>query len=170
MLDLKSKLLEAGLVTKEQVNVVEKKQLAKKAAKKYKKTSAYSMKPKSKNQVADFDESRRKMHLDTLKGMTKNQQYELIRKWVDKNRLDKGNNGLSDTCEKYFFEKLDKSITWLTLEKEVCEKIKIGNAGIMTFMSNAGLSNCVIARDIAEDAAQVFPEWIRVLKDLSAKS
>lgn len=124
MLDLKSKLLAAGLVTEAQVERVEKKR------------------PPNK-----------------LIGISKSEQYELIRLWVTRNRLDK-NMG----TEKFFFEKPDKSVSWLSLESDILLKVQAGHAGLVAFMSNSGLAHAVVPRDIAEDIVEVFPDWCRVLK------
>ena len=124
MLDLKSKLLAAGLVTEAQVERAEKKR------------------PPNK-----------------LIGIPKSEQYELIRLWVTRNRLDK-NMG----TEKFFFEKPDKSVSWLSLESDILAKVQAGDAGLLAFMSNSGLAHAVVPRDIAEDIIEVFPDWCRVLK------
>lgn len=124
MLDLKSKLLAAGLVTEKQI-----------------------------------ERSKVKRAPNKLKGMPKAEQYELIRLWVTRNRLDKGIG-----TEKFFFEKADKSVSWLSLEQPVVEHINTGDAGLVAFMSNSGLAHAVVPRDIAEDIIEVFPDWLRVLK------
>ena len=124
MLDLKSQLLAAGLVTQIEVERAENKR------------------PPNK-----------------LKGLPKAEQYDLIRLWVTRNRLDKGVG-----TEKYFFEKPDKTVSWLSLESEVLAKIQTGEAGLVAFMSNSGLAHAVVPRDIAEDIVEVFPDWCRVLK------
>jgi hypothetical protein len=124
MLDLKSKLLAAGLVTEAQV-----------------------------------ERSKIKRPPNKLKGLGKAEQYELIRLWVGRNRLDKG---LGE--EKFFFEKADKSVSWLSLEVETVQKIQSGDAGLVAFMSNNGLAHAVLPREIAQDIVEIFPDWLRVLK------
>ncbi len=124
MLDLKSKLLAAGLVTEAQV-----------------------------------ERSKIKRPPNKLKGLSKAEQYELIRIWVTRNRLDRGVG-----TERFFFEKQDKSVSWLSLEPSVIEQINAGDAGLVAFMSNSGLAHAVVPRDIAEDIIEVFPDWLRVLK------
>lgn len=149
MLDLKSKLLAAGLVSQEQVDKLERQ----KAEKKNKK------KPES------FEVKERNRHLEELRELPKTEQYDLIRKWVQRNRLDKTVPIDPEAIEKFFFEATDGSVSWLTLEKSVHAKIVDGSAGITAFMSNHGMTHCVLPRDIVEDIAQVFPGWVRVLKD-----
>lgn len=145
MFDLKAKLLEKGLVTKEQVA---------KAQEDQKKSS-------QKHLEKDFVGLDRKRALSQLQAQTKAEQYITIRKWVDINRLDKPQlAGLDD--EKFFFQASDQ-VTWLTLKKDVMEAITKGDAGIIAYMSNHGLTHAVVGRDIAEDVGQVFPDWLRVL-------
>ena len=124
MLDLKAKLLAAGLVTEKQIE-----------------RSAIKRPP------------------NKLKGLPKAEQYELIRLWVTRNRLDKGIG-----TEKFFFEKADKSVSWLSLETSVITQVQSGDAGLIAFMSNSGLAHAVVPRDIAEDIVEIFPDWSRVLK------
>src|SRR3989338_6384240 len=123
MLDLKSQLLAAGLVTQSEVERAENKR------------------PPNK-----------------LKGLSKAEQYDLIRLWVTRHLLDKRLG-----TEKYFFEKPGSAVSWLSLETEVIARIQAGDAGIVAFMSNSGLAHTVVPRDIAEDIVEVFPEWFRVL-------
>lgn len=148
MLDLKSKLLAAGLVTKEQVAKVEE-----------------SKKKKAPKKPPSFEERERARHVEELKKLAKGEQYDLIRKWVTRNRLDKGPVAEGDTIEKFFFEGEDGAVSWLSLDKAVHDKVSDGSAGITAFMSHHGLVHCVMPRDIVEDIAQVFPTWVRVLKN-----
>lgn len=153
MLDLKSKLLAAGLVTKEQVERVEKQKSAPRQPKK----------EFSKAQALSFEEKERIRQREELKKLPKPEQYELIRKWVNRNRLDRA-TPIDADFEKFFFQGADGTVSWLTLEKSVHEKITQGSAGITAYMSNHGLAHCVMPRDIVEDIAEVFPAWLRVLK------
>jgi len=154
MLDFKSLLLNAGLVTQTEVD---------------KATAQKNRKPAIKKPVATSAKApvvrppQPSIHQEKLKKLPKTDQYALIRKWVSLNRLDKARI-LDESCEKFYFQKEDQSITWLSLEKEVIEQVNNGTAAIMTYMSNSGPSNCVIPREIAEDVREVFPVWIRVLK------
>jgi len=149
MLDLKSKLLAAGLVSQEQVDKLERQKADKK-----------KKKPES------FEAKERNRHLEELRELPKTEQYDLIRKWAGRNRLDKTVPIDPDAIEKFFFEAADGSVSWLTLEKTIHAKIVDGSAGITAFMSNHGITHCVLPRDIVEDIAQVFPTWVRVLKDI----
>lgn len=144
MFDLKAKLLAQGLVTKEQIDKLETK------------------KSTTKVEFSSFD---RKKSLAQLKAQNKSEQYITIRKWVDKNRLDKESAALKD-WEKFFITTKDNQVTWLTLAKSVIEEISAGRASVISYMSNHGFTHAVVPRDIAEDVGEVFPEWIKVLNDL----
>lgn len=141
MLNLKDQLLKKGLVTKAQVEKIEKEQ-------------------NSNNHPKSFDEFNQEKALEKLKSQNKADQYATIRKWVDLNRLDKSLKSLEG--EKFFFETIEKEISWLTLDLELIKDIKEGKAAIIAYMSHHGLTHAVIDKEIALDIAQIFPEWIRV--------
>lgn len=147
MFDLKAKLLAQGLVTKEQVEKAEKE----------------ITRPKI-HAVDNFDERERKKTLLQLKSQPKSDQYITIRKWVDFNRLDKESLVNLD-CEKFFITTKDNQMTWLTLPKSVIEQIAQGKAGVISYMSNHGLTHAVVPRDIAEDVGELFPDWLKVLNE-----
>lgn len=139
MFDLKKQLLDKGLITKEQADKV-----AKKA-------------PSPNKSFAQKDRER---SINKLKSQNKSEQYVTIRKWVELNRLDKSSTSIE--LEKFFVATEDQ-VTWLSLSKEVIEKITNGDAGVVNYMSNYGLTHAVVPRDIAEDIALVFPQWIKTL-------
>jgi len=147
MFDLKAKLLAHGLVTKEQINKVEKEKAL--------------PKNKAEQDFASFD---RNKAMSQLQAVQKPEQYIIIRKWVDINRFDKPSL-VSLDCEKFFINTKDKQVTWLTLPKEVINKITSGEAGVVAYMSNHGLTHAVVPREIAEDISQVFPDWLKVLNE-----
>ena len=157
MLNLREKLLNAGLVTDKQVKKVEENK-----KKQHQKRKEKFQKAKSDNDV-DFSKEESKKYVAHLKSLNANGKYLLIRKWVQKNRLDKDHEGVSVECKRYFFKKIDGNITWLTLKPETIKKVDAGDAAIISFMSNSGMSYCVIPKQIAKDIAQVFPLWLRVL-------
>ncbi len=157
MLDLKYKLLAAGLVTQAQVDKISEQKLNKK-------TKRPPLPAKKKAPVDDFEMRQRQKQLEELKSLARNEQYDLIRRWVIRNRIDLVSGLPSDNAQKYFFQKVGRNISWLTLEPEVYAQVVEGKAGIMAFMSNHGLAHCVLPYDIIEDVASVFPEWLRVLK------
>lgn len=153
MFDLKAKLLEKGLVTKEQVQKIDQE----------KQKKHHTNKDAIKAPI-DIQDRERAKALSQLKSADKNEQYALIRKWVDFNRRDRATD-ISLDCEKFFIPAKDGQITWLTLKKDIIEEIKNGNLGVIAYMSNHGLTHAVVPRDIAEDVSQVFPDWLKVLND-----
>jgi hypothetical protein len=150
MFDLKAKLLAQGLVSKEQVSKID-----------AEKKKIYQ-KPEQ-----DFASADRRKALTQLKAAKKNDQYIIIRKWVDFNRLDKPAS-LSLDCEKFFISTHDQQVTWLSLTKEVIQEITSGKAGVISYMSNYGLTHAVVPREIAEDVGEVFPDWLKVLNQATA--
>lgn len=150
MFDLKAKLLAKGLVTEQQVEKItrEKKQENLKATSK----------------TIDYVSKERVRILENLKALPKGEQYVTIRKWVDINRLDKSLASVLDG-EKFFITAKDNQVTWLTLPSSIIEAIQKGEAGVIAYMSNHGLTHAVVPRDIAEDVGQIFPEWLKVLND-----
>lgn len=153
MLSLKSLLIDAGLTTKEQAD----------AAIDSKKKPPFKAKAKPKASPANkLPKVAHSVHQEKLRKLTKNEQYILIRKWVDLNRLDK-TRLLDENYEKFFFHQEDESISWLSLDKSVIDQINAGQAGIITYMSNNGASSAVVPREIAEDIKAVLPNWVRVL-------
>lgn len=151
MFDLKAKLLAKGLVTKEQVEKIDAEKVEAKSSHK-------------RRQNTDFLTKERKLVLDNLLAQNKAEQYLIIRKWVDVNRLDKGLLNL-DASEKFFITAKDNSVSWLSLNSDVIEAIKNGSAGVIAYMSNHGLTHAVVPREIAEDVGAVFPDWLKVLND-----
>ena len=141
MLDLKAQLLKAGLVTQEQVDNLHA--------------------PKKKAPKADtFESDQRRKALGDLKALSKTEQYDVIRRWVTRNRLDKVGGLPSEQAQKYFFQKPSGLVTWLTLEPDILEKIASGQAGIMAYMSHNGIAHSVMPKDIVEDVGEVFPDWV----------
>ena len=137
MFNLKDKLLAKGLVSKEQISKLEQK-----------------AKPR-----ANLDE---KKFINELKKQDKVQQYITIRKWVEKNRLDKDFLSVLD-AQKFFITSKSDQVTWLNLSPEVIKKIEEGQAGVIAYMSNNGLAHAVLPKDIALDIGEVFPDWLKVL-------
>lgn len=154
MFDLKAKLLEKGLVTKEHVEKI----TAEKQNRNQKQAAPFH--PARE----DFAAKERVKALNALKSEAKADQYLTIRKWVDINRLDKTSHSLID-CEKFFLTGKDNQVSWLSLKKEVVQAIGRGDAGVIAYMSNHGLTHAVVPRDIAEDVSEVFPDWLKVLND-----
>lgn len=161
MLDLKAKLLQAGLVTKEQVEKVESEEAAARARKAQKRHGG--KKGKGGGPAPVSDEARWQKRVAELKDAPKSEQYETIRGWVQRTRLDQVKGLPSDDADRFHFTKHDGHISWLTLEPDVKQAVSEGKAGIIAFMSHNGLAHCVVPREVALDVGQIRPEWVRHL-------
>jgi hypothetical protein len=146
MFNLKEKLLAQGLVTKEQVHKID-------------------AEKKPANTPREFESLDRDKAVVQLLAASKSEQYSIIRKWVDINRLDKPHLVNLD-AEKFFINTKDQQVTWLTLPKEIINLITKGQAGVISYMSHHGLTHAVVAREIAEDVAKAYPDWLKVLNNL----
>lgn len=181
MLDLKAKLLQAGLVTEQQVEKAEAEQEAEKAKRKARREArARQGRGKSKGgrragaqdgkgkkqpprQSLQSESERWQKRVQKLSEAGKAEQYETIRKWVEKSRLDAVKGLPSEKADRFHFDKGDGAIGWLTLEPELIEKLKVGEAGIIAFMGYNGYAWCVVPRDLALDVHVVRPDWLRAL-------
>lgn len=167
MLDLKQKLLQAGLVTEEEVKRVEREAEEAKAKKADPRKKRKGKKGRGPGAFANED-ARWQKRIEELKAAGKSEQYEAIRSWVQKTRLDPVGSIPSEAAERFYFERHDGSIAHLILEPDVREKVKAGEAAIIAFMSNNGLAHAVVPRDVALDVKEIRPEWLRVLETQGA--
>jgi uncharacterized protein YaiL (DUF2058 family) len=156
MLNLKDKLLKAGLVTAEQVKKVEDEEAAKRSK-------------KGGRTAADDESDRWRKRLEQLKAAGKAEQYEVIRGWVERHRLDNKTAVPSEEATRFHFAKGDGSIGHVTLEPDVQAKLSAGEAGIIAFMGYNGLEHAVVPADLAKDVHVVKPEWLRALAGITDK-
>lgn len=173
MLDLKAKLLAAGLVTADQVKKVEDEQADKKRRAEEKKAARGGDKRDRKGRdvdekVAERDHKqeeaqRWRKRLDELKEAGKADQYEAVRGWVDRHRLDNKTSIPSEQASRFHFARDDGTIGHVTLEPDVQQRLAAGEAGIIAFMGFNGLEHAVVPVDLARDIAYVKPEWLRSL-------
>lgn len=167
MLDLKAKLLQAGLVTEEQVSQVESAEAAERerraAARQGKKQKGGGGgKPKGTASPAS-EQERWERRVAELREAPKSDQYDAIRGWVQRTRLDQAKGLPSENADRFHFTKHDGHISWLTLEPDLKQQLSEGKAGIIAFMSHNGLAHCVVPKDVAADVGKVKPEWVRHL-------
>jgi hypothetical protein len=156
MLDLRAKLLNAGLVTEEAAKKAEAEANSKKRSRSTKK------KGKGKGESAEETQKRLwKKRLAELAEAPKGERYDAIRKWVTNTRLDKSKGLPSENAVRHHFAREDGTITWLTVEPEVQAQISEGQAAIVAFMSHHGLTHAVVPADVARDIGHLFPEWLR---------
>lgn len=185
MLDLKAKLLAAGLVTVDQVKKVEDESAAKqratneRAAKRHAsmsdnatRTGKDTRRDPSGRDVDDRraasdhrqEEAQRwRKRLDDVKAAGKGEQYEIVRGWVERHRIDNKTAVPSEGAARFHFARDDGSIGHVTLEPEVQHKLQEAEAGIIAFMGHNGLEHAVVPADLAKDIAHVKPEWLRSL-------
>jgi uncharacterized protein YaiL (DUF2058 family) len=178
MLDLKAKLLAAGVVTADQVKKVEddeaqKKQRAREARERREQQQHTRTAPREQKHVDDEDEKRaRREHewseaqrwrqrLDALRAAGKSEQYEAVRGWVMKDRLD--NRQISEAAVRFHFVKDDGAVAHLTVEPDVQQRLVDGSAAVVLFMGYNGLEHAVVPKDVADDVRVVKPEWLRHL-------
>lgn len=157
MLDLKAQLLKAGLVTEEQVQKVETDQQHS-----HGKGGKSAPRKKGKRPPAS-EEERWERRVEQLKEAPKSEQYEVIRGWVQRTRLDPAKGLPSEQAERFHFTRHDGHIAWLTLEPALKAQLSEGKAGIIAFMSHNGLAHCVVPQDVASDVGKIRPDWVRHL-------
>lgn len=183
MLSLKDKLLKAGVVTAEQVKKVEDEQAAQKerarAAREARAHDRGARAPKNERRGDDDDERRAarehaveeaqrwRQRLAQLKGAGKSEQYDAIRGWVTRHRIDQKTAMLSEQATRFHFAKPDGAIGHLTLEPDVHEQVRTGAAGVVAFMGFNGVEHAVVPADLARDIHGVRPEWVCSLLGLT---
>ncbi|HEY4221023.1 MAG TPA: DUF2058 family protein [Myxococcota bacterium] len=157
MLDLKAQLLKAGLVTEDQVKRVEEQQR--------------DTRDKNKRPPASSTGERQlwQKRLDELKAGAKSEQYDAIRGWVDRHRIDAKVKIPSEHASRFHFARDDGSIGHVTLEPDVRDKLAAGEAGLVAFMGNNGIEHAVVPKDLAQDIAHVKPEWLRALAGVTTE-
>lgn len=182
MLDLKSKLLAAGLVTADQVKKVEEEETARKQRESERREAHQrargnrdARKGGRDRKSDDQDEKRAlrdhkeeeaqrwRKRLDELKAAPKSEQYDAVRGWVDRHRLDDKNAIPSENATRFHFARNDGTIGHVTLEPEVQQKLAAGEAAIVCFMGYNGLEHAAVPSDLGRDIHHVKPEWLRSL-------
>jgi hypothetical protein len=185
MLDLKAKLLAAGVVTADHVKRVEDEEAQKKAKAKEMRErkereriermerAATRASGKDRRDDDDPDEKRaRREHewneaqrwrtrLDALKAAGKSDQYEAIRGWVMRDRLD--NAKITDAAVRFHFAKEDGAVAHLTVEPDVQAQLTAGSAAVVAFMGYNGLEHAVVTKSVADDVRAIRPDWLRHL-------
>ena len=161
MLDLKAKLASAGLVSKEDVERVEREKKSRgrsrSAPGKGKGKSAGSSRPRGPDAESGLPVTK-------LRDKPKGEIYAGVRSWVDKARLDPATGMPGETAQPYHFARADGKIGRLVLEPELITALQSGSAGLIAYMSNHGLAHAVVPAVGARAVAEIFPEWLRVLE------
>lgn len=152
MLDLKAKLASAGLVTKEDIERAEKE---KRRAKN---------KGRGKGRSGPPAPAHLGLPVQKLRDAPKAEQYETIRRWIEKVRLDPAEAVPSDSAKTFHFARANGKIGKLMLEPDLIERLKKGSAGLVSYMSNHGLAHAVVPTEGAKAVAEIFPLWLRLLE------
>ncbi len=204
MLDLKAKLLAAGLVTVDQVKKVEDDEAQRKvrdsearAAREQAKLArdqhrTSRARPAAADERPDFvrapkpkredrprkdpndpdEKAAKKEHelveaerwrarLDELKGAGKATQYEAVRGWIARFRLD--SKHITEAAERFHFVKMDGALSHLTVEPDVIAQLAGGEAALVAYMGFNGIEHTVVPKQIALEIHVVKPEWLRAL-------
>lgn len=183
MLDLKAKLLAAGVVTADQVKKVESEEATRRQRAQERRDHAPSARgagpslqgrpgpARSDKKEEDADEKRaRREHewneaqrwrqrLEQLKSAGKSEQYEAVRGWVMKDRLD--DKQITDAAVRFHFVKDEGTVSHLTVEPDVQQRLTAGTAAVVAFMGYNGMEHAVVPKDVADDVRAVRPEWLR---------
>jgi uncharacterized protein YaiL (DUF2058 family) len=110
----------------------------------------------------EWNEAQRwRQRLEQLKGAGKSEQYEAIRGWVMRDRVD--NRQITEAATRFHFVKHDGSVGHLTVEPDVQASLAAGGAAVVAFMGYNGLEHAVVPRDVADDVRAVRPDWLRHL-------
>ncbi|MCP4447233.1 MAG: DUF2058 domain-containing protein [Myxococcales bacterium] len=176
MLDLKAQLAAAGIVSAEQVKAFDEKEAKAKEAREAKAKQRQANQGKGgkdgrgKNPNQGQAKGRGKggkgsTSVDELKAMGRGEAYDRIRKIVNHSRLDDKERTIPLPDDQTFnFVTASGSIGRLYLTAATVASLKSGKSGISSFMSNHGLSHCVLPKDVALELAEVFPLWLRHLR------
>ncbi len=155
MLDLKSKLAAAGLVTQKDVERVEK---AKQSASGKKKRRG------GRGRGAGSGDGMPRLAVDQLREQGKGQQYDAVRRFIGKVRLDDPARPPTEQAKTFHFPTAGGQIGRLVLEPDVQARVQEGGAGIVAYMSNHGVAHVPVPAPAARQLAKLFPLWLRVLK------
>lgn len=150
MLDLKAKLAAAGLVTQKDVERAEK---------------TKRKRGKSRRGGGGGGGRGPKLDVAALREQGKGQQYDAIRRLVAKARLDDPARPPSEGASAFHFPTATGAIGRIVLEPDVHTKVRDGGAAIVAFMSNHGLAHTAVPAKVGRSIAELFPLWLRVLKD-----
>lgn len=160
MLDLKSKLAAAGLVTQKDVDRVDQAKRDAKNKKNNRNRGGKGRGPKPKGAKGEA-----KLRVAELRDQRKGEQYDAIRRFVERVRLVDAARPPTENAQTFHFPTALGQVGRLSVEPEVHGQIRDGSAAIVAFMSNHGLAHTAVPAAAARQVAELFPLWLRVLKD-----
>jgi len=162
MLDLKSKLAAAGLVTKEDIERAERPRKA---------TGGGGGRSGGKGQggkaggKAGGKSGAPRLAVASLRQQKKGEQYDAVRRFVERVRLDDPARPPTEQAQTFHFSTAKGQISRLVLEPDVFGGVTDGSAGLVAYMGNHGLAHAIVPAAAARELAELFPLWLRVLKD-----
>lgn len=154
MLDLKSKLAAAGLVTAEDIARSER---ARGGGNKKKKQGG-------RERSSGKADGAPRLAVATLRQQNKGQQYDAVRRFVERVRLDDPARPPTEEAQTFHFPTSKGQIGRLVLEPEVLGWVQQGSAGVVAYMSNHGVAHAIVPAAAARELAELIPLWLRVLK------
>jgi hypothetical protein len=160
MLDLKSKLAAAGLVTKEDIERAER---PRKAAGEQKGRGRSG--GKGQGAKAGGKGGAPRLAVASLRQQKKGEQYDAVRRFVERVRLDDPARPPTEQAQTFHFSTAKGQIGRLVLEPDVLGWVQDGSAGLVAYMGNHGLAHAIVPGAAARELAELFPLWLRVLKD-----
>jgi uncharacterized protein YaiL (DUF2058 family) len=114
----------------------------------------------------EWNEAQRwRKRLEQLKSAGKSEQYEAIRGWVMKDRVD--DKKITEAAVRFHFARTDGSVGHLTVEPDVQQRLTDGSAAVVAFMGYNGIEHAVVPRDVADDVRAVRPDWLRHLAGIT---
>jgi len=181
MLDLKAKLLAAGLVTAEQVAKADEERKEQAARAERRAQNREGERPRRPERGPDrgperkrdrpppkpalSDDERWQERVKKLAEAPKSEQYEVLRGWVERTRMDDPKALPSDEAQRFHFQKGDGSIGWVTVEPALHQELTEGRAAVVVYMGFNGALHAVVPRPVAIDMHSVRPEWLRALAE-----
>lgn len=163
MLDLKSKLAAAGLVTKEDIERVEKPRTGGKKERRGGRDRSGPEGERPARGAASRGGAPRPA-LTSLAKASKGEQYDAVRRLVERVRLDEPGRPPTEHAQTFHFSTAKGQIGRLVLEPEVLAWVQDGSAGLVAYMSNHGIAHAVVPAADARDLAELLPLWLRVLR------
>ena len=157
---LKEKLAAAGLVTRSEIEALERRGKGSKEGSK----EGSKKQPEVAGKGGGGPRGPR-LDLRALEAANKGARYDAIRRAVEAHRLDSAGPIPSATAEVFHFATQGGPLGRLDVEPPVQAALAAGEAGIIAFMSNHGLAHAVVPATLAADVGGLFPLWLRVLKD-----
>jgi len=162
MLDLKSKLAAAGLVTKEDIERAER---PRSAGGEKGRRDQKGGRSGGKGQAAKTGGKggAPRLAVASLRQQKKGEQYDAVRRFVERVRLDDPARPPTEQAQTFHFSTAKGQIGRLVLEPDVLGWVKDGSAGLVAYMGNHGLAHAIVPAAAARELAELFPLWLRVL-------